>query len=29
MGWGTTDVGEIAATAAANPNLFAKYGSMV
>jgi hypothetical protein len=29
MGWGAIDIREITATTAANPNLFAKHGSMV
>jgi hypothetical protein len=29
MGWGAIDVREITATAATNPNFFAKHGSMV
>jgi hypothetical protein len=29
MGWGAIDIGEVATTAAAYPNLFAKHGSVI
>jgi hypothetical protein len=29
MRWGAIDIGEITATATANPNFFAKYSSMI